>query len=177
MKPTSKAAAGLLLSWAIHDVEELVTLRATSRRVLPLVPEWVPIPAAWRSRGLSQDEVTLAIGLMGALMAIASWRGYRTDGRSWLFRAAVIGYGLHGFGHLASVAALRGYSTGAVTAAVVVIPYWSWARKVLKTDGISDLAGGTLPGGLAMLAVAVPGALGAAHVLLRAASPHQGRRR
>ena len=45
-------------------------------------------------------------------------------------------FGLHGFTHLASCLAAKRYTTGVVTSPLVVIPYWLWARRVLKRHGI-----------------------------------------
>ena len=52
----------------------------------------------------------------------------------------MLGFGLHGFGHLAIAAARRGGTfSGAATAPTMVIPFWLWARKELAKEGITDV--------------------------------------
>lgn len=171
MRPTTRVALGLFGSWVIHDLEELATMAATSRKVLSRLPGWVPVPPELRRDGLPQAQVNLAIGLMGVAVAAAAVSGVRSGGRSWLFRSALVGYGLHGFGHLAAATALRGYSTGVVTAPTVVIPYWLWARRVLRREGISDTEDGTILGGPLLVAGLIPVLLAAASAVRRIVRP------
>jgi Protein of unknown function with HXXEE motif len=138
MRTTTKLSLGLFAAWALHDLEELATTRATSREILARVPSAVPLPAEWRRDGFSQRHVTVAIGVMGAVMATAAGLGVRSGGRSAYFRGTLLGFGLHGVGHIASSVALGRYTSGVATAPTVVIPYWLWARRRLAAEGIRD---------------------------------------
>ncbi|MCL2454702.1 MAG: HXXEE domain-containing protein [Micrococcales bacterium] len=138
MDDVQKAAAGLFAAWCVNDLEEWFTLASTSRRMLDRVPSWVPLPEQVRRRGLSDAHGRMAITLVGGAFLAASAAGVVTRGRSPLFRGALLGFGLHGYSHLAMSAAARGYTSGVVTAAVTVIPYWHRARKVLAEHGLSD---------------------------------------
>jgi hypothetical protein len=138
---TTTISLGLFAAWACHDLEELFTLRETSRAVAARMPDWVPLPDDVRQDGLSQQHLNLGISLMGAYFAAVSVLGVRSRGRSRLFRGALLAFGLHGFGHIAVTAALRQYTSGGATSPTIVIPYWLWARRALAREGLSDRDG------------------------------------
>jgi Protein of unknown function with HXXEE motif len=141
MQRTTTVSLGLFAAWACHDLEELFTMRETSRVVAARMPDWVPIPDDVRRDGLSQQHVNLGISLMGAYLAGVSAVGVRSRGRSRLFRSALLAFALHGFGHIAASVALRRYTTGVATSPTIVIPYWLWARRALAREGLSDREG------------------------------------
>ena len=136
MQRTTRVALGLFAAWVVNDLEELATMSAGSRRVLARVPPAVPLPRGIRERGLSQRHCATAIGVAGLAFAAASAAGVRSRGRSPWFRGALLGFGVHGFGHLGASVALRGYTSGVLTAPTVVIPYWWWARRELAREGV-----------------------------------------
>jgi hypothetical protein len=86
MQRTTTVSLGLFAAWACHDLEELFTMRETSRVVAARMPDWVPIPDDVRRDGLSQQHVNLGISLMGAYLAGVSAVGVRSRGRSHLER-------------------------------------------------------------------------------------------
>jgi len=141
MQRTTTVSLGLFAAWACHDLEELFTMRETSRVVAARMPDWVPIPDDVRQDGLSQPHVNLSILLVGAYLAGVSAVGVRSEGRSRLFRSALLGFGLHGFSHIGATVALRHYTAGVVTSPTIVIPYWLWARRALAREGISTRDG------------------------------------
>jgi Protein of unknown function with HXXEE motif len=141
MQRTTTVSLGLFAAWACHDLEELFTGRETSRLVAARMPDWVPIPDDVRQDGLSQQHVNLSISLVGAYLAGVCAVGVRSRGRSRLFRSALLGFGLHGFGHIGGTVALRQYTTGVATSPTIVIPYWLWARHALAREGLSDRDG------------------------------------
>jgi hypothetical protein len=136
MTPMTKVALGLFGAWAVHDLEELLTMGRSSREILPRLPKRLPVPEALRRDGVSSRHAALSIAMMGALTAAATSEGVRTQGRSALFRGAVLAFGLHGFSHLAMAGSARHYVTGVATAPTLVIPYWMWARRRLTQAGI-----------------------------------------
>ena len=138
MERTRTISLGLFAAWACHDLEELFTMRETSRMVASRMPNRVPIPDDVRQHGLSQQHVNLGISLMGAYVAAVSALGARSRGRARLFRGGLLAFGLHGFGHIGVTAALRQYSSGVATSPTIVIPYWLWARGALAREGLSD---------------------------------------
>jgi Protein of unknown function with HXXEE motif len=141
MQRTTTVSLGLFAAWACHDLEELFTMRETSRAVVPRIPDWVPIPDDVRQDGLPQRHVNLAIGLAGVYIAGVSAAGVRSRARSPLFRSVLLGFGLHGFTHIGQTVALRQYTTGVATSPTIVIPYWLWARRALAREGLSDREG------------------------------------
>jgi hypothetical protein len=139
MKRTTKVALGLFATWAVSDLEELWTMSHNSKQVLPKLPSAVPIPAQLRRSGIPQRHVTAGIAIMGLVMGAAAAAGVRSQGRSPIFRGVLLGFGLHGFGHLGMAAAARQYVAGAATAPTMVIPYWLWARRELAKEGIREI--------------------------------------
>jgi Protein of unknown function with HXXEE motif len=150
MQRTRTISLGLFAAWACHDLEELFTMRETSRAVAARIPDSVPVPEDVRQGGLSQQHVQLAMALMGTYVAAASAVGVRSRGRSHLFRGVLLAFGLHGFGHIGLTAALRQYTSGVATSPTIVIPYWLWARRALAREGLSD-RDGTAPSAAASI--------------------------
>lgn len=120
---SKKVTWGLLAAWVAHDVEELATMSAWTKKHR-FVPDTSPAQAA------------VAIGAMGVVITAASWQGARTGGRSGFFQSALIGFGLHSITHVAASAALREYTPGVLTAPIIVAPFSWWAVNELKKDGV-----------------------------------------
>jgi Protein of unknown function with HXXEE motif len=176
MQRTTTISLGLFVAWASHDLEELFTMRESSRAVAARMPEWVPIPDDVRRDGLSQQHVNLAISLMGVHFAVVSAVGVRSGGRSRLFRGALLAFGLHGFGHIGLTAALRQYTTGVATSPTIVIPFWLWARRALAREGLSDRDGTVRWAAATMLLILVPTVHALTRLLLGRQRPVPNRR-
>ncbi|MFG3253774.1 HXXEE domain-containing protein [Streptomyces sp. NPDC048172] len=130
---------GLLAAWALHDVEEIATMRRWARARVPELRErWPEVPdRLWdRLESVGTREFALAVGCVGVLVAAASADGHRTGGRSALYQSVLTGFGLHGLVHLAQAAATRGYTPGAATSPTLVLPFTLWARHRLRTAGV-----------------------------------------
>jgi hypothetical protein len=153
---------GLFAAWVVHDAEELATMARWSRSARPRLERLFP-SVPWERLEVSQAHVTVAIGLMGAVMAAASAEGARTGGRSPLFQAALAGFGAHGVVHLAQAALTRGYTPGVVTSPLVVIPFSVWAWRRLKAAGVPVDAGPSAS--LAAFPVLAAAVHGLAHAL------------
>jgi len=99
------------------------------------------------------------------VMASASADGYRTGGRSALYQTVLLGFGLHGVGHLGMAAATRGYVSGVATSPVIVIPFWLGATRHLRAKGVPA------KGPLWIAALSIPASIwvsqGVAHALSR----------
>jgi type IV secretory pathway VirB2 component (pilin) len=135
-KPACVAAA-LFLAWTIHDLEEAVTMSATSERIATQLEQtqWPPAVALATQVRTTVKEAALAILLMGTLVAGAAAHGAATDGRSKFFQYVLAGLHGHVYTHIAASLRLRGYSAGVVTAIAVMLPYSLHARRVLRTKG------------------------------------------
>ncbi|MFD4954595.1 HXXEE domain-containing protein [Streptomyces sp. NPDC058451] len=161
---------GLVAAWALHDAEELATVRRSLRRHVPVLRERFPqvSEAVWRRlESVDTREFAVAVGLVGTLVAAASAAGRATGGRSAVYQTTLNAFGLHGLVHLAQAAAVRGHTPGSATSPVVVVPFTLWARARLRRAGAlrptrpRDLALGlALAGGAALASHA------AAHRLL-----------
>jgi hypothetical protein len=128
------ATAGLFVSWMTHDLEELATMSETSRTVAQQLPDWMPVPDSIREQGLTTRYLATGIATIGLIIAAASIRGYRTRGRSAFYQNTLLAFGLHGLGHLAASLLTRGYTSGVVTAPMVVV-FWLWATRALDEAG------------------------------------------
>ena len=133
MDSVSLATGGLFFSWLAHDIEELATMPGWTHPVFDTIPF---LPEDIRRHGCSRGHVRLGIGLMGVLMAAASIEGYRTRGRSPVYQAALYGYGMHTFSHLATAALARRYTPGSATALPIVLPFWIFAKRTLRAHGV-----------------------------------------
>lgn len=135
MNKIDLAAGGLALCYLVHDGEELLTYRESSRWALGRLPERVALPAGLREHGWSQRHVNIGVGLMGLNWAGAALAGLRSGGRSAWFQNALATWTLHGFGHLGLCLLRRGYVSGAATAPLV-IGHGVWALRVLREEGV-----------------------------------------
>jgi hypothetical protein len=137
--PVSPAVPyGLLLAWAVHDLEEVVAFGPWKRTALPRLrtrfPR-VPAPVWRRLESISEQDFALAVAIVGVLMAVASAAGQANGGRSRYFQLMLAGFGLHTAGHVASAAGARSYTPGVVTAPLVAAPFTVWAVRKLKAAG------------------------------------------
>ncbi|MGR6921752.1 HXXEE domain-containing protein [[Actinomadura] parvosata] len=154
-------AWGLLAAWAVHDAEELATMARWTRAARPRLEERFPrVP--WERMEMSRAHASVAVGLMGGVMATASALGARTGGRSAVFQAALAGFGAHGVVHLAQAALFRGYTPGVVTAPAVVIPYAVWAWRRVRRAGVPANGPGAA---VAAFPLVLAGVHAAAHAL------------
>ncbi|WP_146031868.1 HXXEE domain-containing protein [Arthrobacter sp. AFG7.2] len=130
-------AAGLFVAWTIHDLEEAVTMPATSKLLATQLEktQWAPAVALAGHVRTTAKESALAILLMGTLVAGAAAHGAATGGRSPFFQYVLAGLHGHVYTHIATSLRLRGYSTGLVTAMAVMLPYSLYARRVLRANG------------------------------------------
>lgn len=147
---------GLLVSWLVHDLEEVATVGAFAHayerrfgRRLPVTPE----------------QMAVAVTVMGLLVGVASARGASSGGRSTLFRQVLLAHAAHSVSHVGASVVMRSYTPGVVSAAAVVGPHGWWALRRLRETG--SWAGADQ---LVQLRTAVPGAVVAAvaaHLLAR----------
>jgi hypothetical protein len=174
--PVSPAVShGLLLAWAIHDLEEVLAFEHWKRAAIPRLRARFPrVPGlVWQQlESATVQDFALAVAIVGVLMATASAAGQASGGRSRYFQLMLTGFGLHTIGHVASAVAARGYTPGVVTAPLVAAPFTAWARRQLKAaDTWEKLsARDIVPGTALALAVLV-----GSHTLARAlhrSQPH-----
>jgi hypothetical protein len=152
------ATLGLFAAWAVHDLEELPTMAAWTRRRARRL--------GW-ARPMSQAHVNVAIALMGVVVAAGAVEGARTGGRSGFYQAALAGFGWHAGGHLLSAVALREYTPGLVTAPLLVAPFSLWAWRRLGAAGVGRDGGRATAWGAILTAASLLVAHAAAAILTR----------
>lgn len=131
MNHLTLATAGLFYAWLGNDIEEYLTMPGEKHPMLAHFNLGTDPDGA-----LSRDQVDVALTMVGAVFAAASVDGYRTQGRSPFYQACLYGFGMHGFIHLASVVAARRYTSGAVTALPVILPFWAFSNRALRASGV-----------------------------------------
>jgi Protein of unknown function with HXXEE motif len=169
------ATAGLFAAWLAHDLEELATMSGNSRALVRRLPDWVPLPASVRQRGLTQRYLATGVSAVGLVVAAASVRGYRTRGRSVFYQNTVLAFGLHGLGHIGISLLARGYTSGVATAPTVVVPFWLWATQALQRAGVSDRR--SLQAAIALFAGSLAGGHLVAYLVTKNQPSTQGRHR
>jgi Protein of unknown function with HXXEE motif len=128
------ATAGLFAAWMAHDLEELATMSDNSRVMMTRLP----VRASGRDQGFTNQYVASAIAAVGLVVAAAAAHGYRTQGRSAFYQNALLGFGLHGLGHIGVSQLTHRYTSGVATSPAIVIPFWLWAARVLDQAGVPN---------------------------------------
>jgi hypothetical protein len=159
------ATAGLFVAWMLHDLEELATMSDNSRAVARRLPVWIPLPASIRQRGLTTRHVATGVAAIGLVIAAATVRGYRTQGRSALYQNTLLGFGLHGLGHIGMSLLAGGYTSGVATSPTVVVPFWLWATPALQQAGVPNRR--SLPAAMALVAGSLAGGHLAAYLITK----------
>jgi Protein of unknown function with HXXEE motif len=128
-----------------------------SRTLLARLPDWMPVPTSVRQQGFTARYVATAIPAVGLVVA-AAVRGYRTQGRSAFYQNTLLGFGLHGLGHMAMTLVAGGYTSGVATAPTAVVAFWLWATRALQQAGVPNRR--RLTAAIAL----VPGSLAGGHL-------------
>lgn len=152
--------AGLFGAWLVHDAEEWFTMAPWSRENTDKIVRALPVSPPWGSGGMSDVQAHSGIAAMGAVILAASAMGVKSRGRSGFFQTAFLAFGLHSLSHLGASTLFRGYTPGAITAPIVVLPYWVWGWRKLNGAGVlrND------PVFWATAGVAVPVTIGGVHL-------------
>jgi hypothetical protein len=154
-------AAGLFGAWLVHDAEEWVTMAPWSRENADRIEQALPVRPPWGNGGMSDVQSHSGIAAMGAVILAASAMGVKSRGRSGFFQTAFLAFGLHSLSHLGASTLFRGYTPGAITAPIVVLPYWVWGWRKLNRAGVLRKD----PAFWATAAVAVPVTIGVVHLV------------
>lgn len=158
---------GLAVAWAIHDAEELLTMERWARQARSRLASrhpWVP-DRLLHVFDVAPGQIPVAIALVGVSMIAAAVTGATTHGRSRFYQAALLGFGVHGMGHLLQTIAYRGYTPGVATSPAVVALTIVWWRH-LRAVGVAGDTDRVLSAA-ALLAPMVPGAHMVARRIIR----------
>lgn len=93
---TPVVPSGLLLAWAVHDLEKVLTFERWKRTAVPRLRMRFPgVPGlAWqRLESASAQDFALAVAIVGVLMTTASAAGLASGGRSRYFQLMLAGSG------------------------------------------------------------------------------------
>jgi len=123
----TRGPAHLFIAWAVHDIEEAVAFPSTCDALADRT--------GVEALRMNQRQSWLAVGLMGALVAVACRRGAVLNMRSRLYRATVAGLHAHVGTHMMASALQRRYTAGVATALPVMLPGAESARRELRDSG------------------------------------------
>jgi hypothetical protein len=165
MNRSQLATAGLFAAWLAHDLEELATMSDNTRMLSTRLPGWLPVPASVRDHGLTNRHVATGVTTIGLVVAAAAMRGYRTQGRSAFYQNSLLGFGLHGLGHIGTSLLTRGYTSGVATSPTIVIPFWLWATRALNQAGVPNRR--SVPAAVALVAGSLAGGHLVAYLLTK----------
>jgi Protein of unknown function with HXXEE motif len=161
------------LAWALHDLEEVLTMGAWSGRAAERIHERFPrIPRpVVQAVETTPTQATVAVGVIGGIVTWSSLRALRSRSvDTGLFLPALAAYTGHAFTHLGESAVAGGYTPGAITSPLIVLPYSVWAWQTLRHAGLADrqrvLRAAGL--GMALMAPAIFGAQALARLLVKA---------
>lgn len=108
--------------------------RRTDPRAIPLDP-----PRGRQAVETTPAQATLAMGVIGGIVTWSSLRALRSRSvDTGLFLPALAAYAGHAFAHLAESAVAGGYTPGAITSPLVVLPYSVCAWQTLRHAGLAD---------------------------------------
>jgi len=127
----------MFFAFAVHDAEEWVTMPGWGARNVDRLRHLYPrVPQRfWRRLDLPAVHVRVGITVMGLVFLVAAALGARTDGRAVVYQVVLIGFGVHGLGHLGQALLARGYTPGMITSVLVVLPFSIWAWRVVEDSG------------------------------------------
>jgi hypothetical protein len=95
-----------------------------------------------------RDELTASHGTVPrSIVCHAGVRGEPDDHHR---KNALLGFGLHGFGHIGISVLTHGYTSGVATSPTIVIPFWLWATQVLNQAGVPNRR--SIPAAIALAA-------------------------
>lgn len=118
----------------VHDAEEIATVAPWLRN------NRADLPAAIQPLAtITTERFALAVGLLFLIFVACTLHAVqraRAGHRSLPFLLAVGALVANGITHLLQAAAFRGYTPGAVTAVILVIPYGIGLGDRLRTDSL-----------------------------------------
>lgn len=138
--PAQWVACTLPVAFVAHDLEEVLVATWWTRHgatVLTRAHPWLSPALVKTVTGTTTPQMAVATSLVGlgvVAVAVTAIVGRRERP----LRAATVVFAAHGITHLASAASVRGYTPGAATGAIVVLPWSSWALHVLRESGRGD---------------------------------------
>jgi hypothetical protein len=138
--PVLRVARTLPVAFVLHDLEEVLAATWWTRHgatVLTCAHPWLPpaiVKVATRTTTPQMAVATCIVGLGVAAVAATAQVGRRERP----LRAATFVLAAHGITHLTSAIAVRSYTPGAATAALVVLPWGSWALRLLRESDRRD---------------------------------------
>jgi hypothetical protein len=135
-----RVARTLPLVFVLHDLEEVLTATWWTRNgagVLTDAHPWLPPALVATATRTTTPQMAVATSVVGlGVAAVAATALARRRERP--LRAATAVFAAHGVSHVASAAAVRRYTPGAATAALVVLPWGGWALRLLRASDHRD---------------------------------------
>jgi hypothetical protein len=122
--------------------------------------------AAWLVHDL-EELATMSASSRALAKRLPDWLPVAASvrGRSAFYQNVLLGFGLHGLGHIGVSLLARGYTSGIATAPTDVVPFWLWASRELQQAGVPNRR--SLPVAIAVTAGTIAGARLAAYAITK----------
>lgn len=136
-----QVACTLPVAFVVHDLEEVIAADWWTRNgsaILTHALPWLPSGVVRTATLTTTPQMAVATSIVG--LGVAGVTATAVVGRRERpLRAATLVFTAHGLAHLASAIAVRSYTPGAATAALVVLPWGGWALQALRTSDPRDV--------------------------------------
>ena len=119
------------LAFLVHDLEEILTtetvLRETRGSIPPFLRDLVEIKT---------PQLALAVAIEFVLITLSSFLAGRAARKMHLFTLLLAAFYVHAFGHLVQTVVQRRYTSGVITALLVVLPFSRYTSRRLSQAGV-----------------------------------------
>jgi hypothetical protein len=119
------------LAFLLHDLEEILTMEKMARETRESTPPFLRDLAE-----IKTPQIVLGVAIEFVLIALSSFLANRPERKTHLFTLILAAFYMHGFGHLAATIVQRRYTSGVITALLVVLPFSRYASGRLLQAGI-----------------------------------------
>ncbi len=122
------------LAFLLHDFEEILTMERVVRETRESMPPFLRDLAE-----IKTPQLVLGVAIEFVLITLSSFLASRPQRQMNLFTLLLAAFYVHAFGHLAQTLILRRYTSGVITAFLVVLPFSRYvSRRLSKAEIVSQ---------------------------------------
>lgn len=119
------------LAFLLHDLEEMITMETVVRETRESMPPFLRDLAE-----IKTPQLVLGVAIEFVLITLSSFLASRSERKMHLFTLLLAAFYVHAFGHLAQTVLQRRYTSGVITAFLVVLPFSRYAYRRLSQASI-----------------------------------------
>jgi Protein of unknown function with HXXEE motif len=122
------------LAFLLHDFEEIFTMETVVRETRESIPPFLRDLVE-----IKTPQLVLGVAIEFMLITLSSFLASRAQRQMHLFTLLLAAFYVHAFGHLAQTLLLRRYTSGVITALLVVLPFSRYvSRRLSQAEIISQ---------------------------------------